>query len=177
MAANSHISVSVCDTADIPRATNINLNAMGREHPIVNEVYPGHFTTQGRQAAIKRHSDPAFRADQTMHHLKIVDWSVGDLNPASLGLLACDPFIGYGRWQIKRLGEAAPRPPPSDGPPRSDSFGDWWPTKHDRDFVAWVCWAYYGRRQMLMSELSKNRSIYCTLSRHLSIIPHLLTVC
>lgn len=153
------IVVSICREEDMARACAIFLDANGLQQPVINESYPRHCTVEGRRLAVIRHSNPAFRADPRVAHLKLVDPSVVQMSPHELGLTTCDPFIGYGRWIVKRIGEDVPHPPSS---PRPSTFGDWWPSKRDKDFVAWARWAYEARRLEKLAQTPREKSVYCT---------------
>lgn len=160
--APRHLVVTHCEAADMPRACVILMDSMGREHPINNEFYPHSDTTNGRRNAIRRFCEPSFRADPMLHHLKIIDPSVDDMDPAEIGLTKCDPFIAYGRWVVKRRGDETPPPPPTQ--PSTDGFGDWWASERDRSFVAWAKWRYYLPRKTKLSTTPKDKSLYCKWS-------------
>lgn len=138
----------------MPRACAIHMDALSRDDATMQEVWPLHWTTKGRLDALKRHCTPTYSAGPSLVSLKVLDLSLQDMRPEQLGTTSSDPYIGYGRWQIKKPGVPLEMPV-------HVSKTNWWGSEHNLRFIEWMVGEFQARRKQKIADTPSNQGLYC----------------
>ena len=181
------LRIDHCTLADMPRASDVHMDAMGRVHVFVNEMFPRHWTPEGRSVARQRHQAVLNSSPSSFHHLKITDArglvsSTATTGSTTASAAAVAPrdvergsdiqddshsaMVGYGRWLIKQPGGQAP----ACEPPHIE--GHFWDAETDKQFFGWLATAFTERRRNAMKNADLDQGIF-GVHRFLSALPPL----
>lgn len=159
------LKIEYCSVDDMPRACDVSLDAMRRDHVFVDHSFPNHWTAPGRAVARERHVSMWRGRDPHIHHLKIRDLglvsSTGDGEPDTSGGDSGRDIIGYGRWHIKRAGEDTPKFPEVEG--------DFWEDDDEKRFVKWQVSVYTERRRKAMEDAGTEKALFGWCQFNLSV--------
>ncbi|CAD6567446.1 MAG: hypothetical protein TREMPRED_003629 [Tremellales sp. Tagirdzhanova-0007] len=130
----SSFVVSQATAADFPQIAEVLWDSFRCNALMINSMYPGLETAEGRNIAAER-MRLAANADPTCTHLKIVDQASGKI-------------VGQGKWYIR---ETDPEPAKMSGP--------YWKDEEQRQFTEALVQAYFVRRRRAINETTGR--VYC----------------